>query len=67
MHNGNDASDPLLDCAYGSINFRNIIFGGGGVHNGILHQIIYSFVELHVHEDSFYYHDASGIDFHNPF
>ena len=62
-----DTSGPLLDCEYGSINFRDAFFCGGGVHNKIFHQLVYSLVKLHVHEDSMYYHATSGIDFHNLF
>ena len=65
-HSDNDASGPLLECAYGSLNLRNVFFGGGGVDKvKFFHHII--LVELHVHEDSLYYHDTSGIDFHKPF
>ena len=52
---------------YGSFYLSNMFFGGRGFHNDVFHQIVYIIVELHVHEDSLYYHDTSGIDIHNPF
>ena len=56
----------LFDCEDGSLNFSNMFFGRGGVHNTILHQIIYYLVEIYVPEDSFYYHATSRIYFCNP-
>ena len=66
-HSSGDELGPLFDCADGSFNFINMLFGGRGVHNGIFHQLIYSLVGIYVHKDSFYYHTNSGIYFHNPF
>ena len=43
------------------------IFCGRGVHNYIVHKIIYIIVKLHVHDDSIYCNANSGIYFHNPF
>ena len=66
-HSGNYSSGPLLDCADGSLNFSNILFGRGGVHGGIFCQLVYIFVEIHIHEDILYHHATSGIDFNNLF
>ena len=57
---GDNASGIILDCEDGSINFRDVFFGCRGLHNGILHRLVYSFVEIHVHEDTLYYHITSG-------
>ena len=56
-----------FDCADGYLYFRNNFFGGGGVYNCIYHELIYSIVELHGHDDGMYYHPTSRIDFHHPF
>ena len=45
----NDATGPIFDCADSYLDLSNMFFGVGGVHNEILHQIIYSLVKLHVH------------------
>ena len=66
-HFGNDAYVPFLDCAGGSINFNNVLFGIRGIHNKIFHHLVYILVELYVHEDSLYYYTIYGIYFHNPF
>ena len=60
-HSGKDASGPLFECAYGSINFINMFFGCGYFNDSIFRQLLYSLVELHAHEGSLYYHDTFGI------
>ena len=64
---GTDISGPLLGCSDGYLNFSEVFFVSGGVHNDIFRQIVYSLVDFHVYEDGLYYHDTSGIDIHNPF
>ena len=66
-HSGNDVLCPLFDCACGSLNFGNMLFGSGGVHNNIFHQFSYSPVKLHFCEESLYNYATSEIYFHNPF
>ena len=66
-HSGESAWVTLFECADGFFNFRNILFCGRGVHNYIVHKIIYSIVKLYVHDDSIYFNANSGIYFHNPF
>ena len=66
-HSGDDALGPLFEFEDFSPNSINMLFGIRGVHNNILHKIINSLVELHVHEDGFYHHAMSEIYFHNPF
>ena len=66
-HSGNYASCTILDYEYGSLNFSNVLFVSGGVHNENFHQLIYIIVKLHVHEGNFNYNDTSRIDFHNQF
>ena len=66
-HSGNNALGTIFDCAYGYLNFSDMLFGGGGVHKTILYHLIYSVVKIHVHEDSLYYHATSGISFINHF
>ena len=67
IHSGNDTSGTLIECMDSYLNFRNMFFVGGGVYNDVFHQLVYSLVELHVHEEIFYYHATSRIDFHNQF
>ena len=64
---GGDASGPFFKFAYGYFDLINILFGDGGAHNDIFHQIIYSLVELCFHDFIFYYHANSGIYGHIPF
>ena len=64
-HSGNNASGNLFDCEDISItiNFSKMFFGSGDVHNKNFHQLIYSIVGIHFHDDRFYYQDNSGINF----
>ena len=67
QHSREDALITLFDCADGSLILRNLFFGGRGVHNEIFLHLIHSIVELHVHDNSLYYHATSGIYVHNLF
>ena len=64
---GDNACVSLYDCAYGSLNFSNMLSGCIGFNNKIYHYFIYGIVKIHVHEDSLYYHSNSGIYCHNSF
>ena len=66
-NSGDNESGHILDCADGYINLSEVFFGCGGVHNGIFYQLVYIIVELHVHEDSMYYHATSRIYCHHLF
>ena len=64
-HSRNDASGTLIYCADGSLILGKLFFCGGGVHNHILYQFIYSIVKIILHKDSFPHHTTYGIDLHN--
>ena len=65
IRSGNNAYGPFLECTDCSLNFSMVLFGDGGFHSEIFNHLDYILVKLHVHEDSLYYHDTSGIYFHS--
>ena len=54
MRSGFNAPVRLFDCQDGSFNISNLFFGGVGVQNYIIHQIIYGIVKLNVYEEILY-------------
>ena len=64
---GDNASGALFECVDGSLNFSNMFFGFGGVHNAISHLSVYGIAKFHIHMDILYYHATYGIYFHNSF
>ena len=60
-HSGDKESGPLIEYAYGSLNFSDVFFGYRVVHNEISHQLVYSTVKLYIYKDGLYYRATSGI------